>query len=32
VYPDGQGGWTSRLTYDDWLPLLPSFGFTYTFR
>ena len=32
IYPDGQGGWVTRPAYDDWLPLLPSFGFTYTFR
>jgi hypothetical protein len=31
-YPDQSGGLQARPQYDDWLPRLPSFGFTWTFR
>jgi outer membrane receptor protein involved in Fe transport len=32
VYPDNSGALQTYLDYDDWLPLLPSFGFSWTFR
>lgn len=32
VYPTGSGTFGTYLAYDNWLPLLPSFGISWTFR